>query len=389
MKKILFLTTILPLKAHSGGEIVSRLFVDKLISLGYSVDVLGYLRKNNSEANIPHHMHLVKEIIIESHTSKWFTIINILKSFIYKRCYSSQKYITKEYIESLKNYVTQNDYSLIIIDHFQMGWLLKYIPHHIKIASIAHNVESDLYKELSQDSSVGLLLRQIYKHETKKMFSLEKQLINISQFVWLLTNNNKEMYAEFCTDNKKKMKTIIIPPINESNSNIMFNQECWDIGIIGTWTWEANSKGLTWFFDRVYPQLPKNVSICVAGKGADWLQNKYMNVQYVGFVEDADLFMLNSKVVAIPSVAGDGIQIKSIQAISLGQQIVATSFALRGIDDVPAYVRCADKPDLFAQELITMISSEQRDYKEFAQQWSRKRHIQFESTILECVNFVK
>jgi len=386
--KILFLTTILPLKASSGGEIVSRLFVDKLKSLGYAVDVLGYLRKNDNDSAIPSNMHLVKKIIIESHSSKWFTIVNILKSIIHKRCYSSQKYITKEYIQALKQHIAQNDYSLAIIDHSQMGWLLKYIPRHIKIASIAHNVETDLYKELSQDVSVNLLLRQIYKRETKKMLSLEKQLISVSQFVLVLTKSNNEKYAEFCPDCKNKLKTITIPPINEPNNTVTFNQECWDIGIIGTWTWEANNKGLLWFFEEVYPQLPANISIRIAGKGADWLQGKFKNVQYVGFVDSADLFMQKSKVIAIPSVAGDGIQIKSIQAISLGQQIVATSFALRGIDGIPAYVRCADEPGKFAEELVAMLSSEQQNFKELALQWSNQRSTQFESVILECMNSI-
>lgn len=388
MKKILFLTTILPLKGHSGGEIVSRLVIDKLISLGYEVDVLGYLRKNDINLDIPPYMHLVKNIIIESHTSKWFVIINILKSLLTRQGYSSQKYITKEYTELLKKHLRENNYSLIIIDHSQMGWLLDFIPSHIKTVFIAHNVEYDLYQELSQDASMNLLFRKIYNREAKKILSLEKRLISISQFVWVLTNKNLQRYAEFCPNYKEKLKTIVIPPIKEPKSNIRVTSESWDIGIIGTWTWDANNKGLVWFFEEIYPLLPKDISIRVAGKGADWLQHKYENVAYLGFVQDANIFMQNSKVIAIPSIAGDGVQIKSIQSISLGQQIVATSFALRGIDNIPIYVSLADKPNVFAQKLIDIISSEQQNYKDFAIQWSKERNIQFKNVILECLKEV-
>lgn len=388
MKKILFLTTILPLKRNSGGEIVSRLIFDKLIALGYNVDILGYLRKHDNNLDIPSNMHLVKKIIIESSTSKWFTIITIFKSLLYRQGYSSQKYITKEYIQLLKKQLEKNDYSLIIIDHSQMGWLLDFIPSHIKIAFISHNVECDLYKELSQDISVNSLLRQIYKRETKKMLSLEKKLIRKSQFVWVLTNKNRERYIDFCPDCKNKLKTIVIPPIIEPIRNIEVIKKCWDIGIIGTWTWEANNKGLIWFFEEVYPQLPKNTSIRIAGKGAEWLQNRYKSVKYMGFVEDANIFMRSSKVIAIPSIAGDGVQIKSIQAISLGQQIVATSFALRGIENVPIYVTFADEPNIFAQKLIDAISSNQQNYKGLTTQWGKKRNVQFENVVLECLKKV-
>lgn len=378
--KILFLTTILPLKPSSGGEIVSKLFVNNLEALGHSVDVVGYLRQEDTTEFIPSNMHLAKKVVIESKTSKLFTVTKLLKSFIHGSCYSSEKYITEEYINSMQSLLYKHDYSLIIIDHFQMGWVLKYLPSNIPIASIAHNVESDLYKQLSDNKNTNFIYKYIYTQEACKMRSLENKIINASKYVWLLTENNKIRYSELFANNENKLTTVCIPPVKAID--LTYSEENikkWDIGIIGTWTWKANMDGLVWFFENVYPLLPLSITISVAGIGADWLHNKYKNVSYLGFVDSANIFINKSKVIAIPSIAGDGIQIKSIQAIAQGIQIVATSFALRGIDDLPSYVQKADDPIKFKEELLLMISSSKEHFDE-ATKWIDNRKVQFTKT---------
>lgn len=212
---------------------------------------------------------------------------------------------------------------------------------------------------------------------------IEKQLMNSSLFVWMLTSDNRERYRQLLSNCEEKMKVVCIPPSNISSDFYMAGEEKkWDIGILGTWTWKANNDGLKWFFEEVYPLLSTSISIRVAGLGADWLLNKYKNVLYVGFVEDANRFMNNSKVIAIPSIAGDGIQIKTIQAISLGQKIVATSFALRGIDNLPVYVSQADSPIEFKEKLMSMIYMEEQDYRKDAIYWCNDRKEQFINSLV-------
>lgn len=381
--KILFLTTILPIKPSSGGEIVSRLFIDNLTALGHNVDVLGYLRKKEMSENRPSNMYLVKEIVIESNSSKLVTMINLMKSYIAGISYSSQKYITKEYIKSIRGHLKNNKYQLIIIDHCQMGWVLEYLPPNVTISYVAHNVECDLYEQLSKSNDINNILCYIYKREAYKIRILEQKLVLVSKYVWLLTLDNKSRYFNLFTEDENKLKVVCIPPTDipqiTSQQN---NQKSWDIGIIGTWSWKANLDGLKWFIEEVYPLLPESTTISIAGIGADWLLNKYKNVSYIGFVDDANSFMKNSKVIAIPSTTGDGIQIKTIQAISLGQKIVATPFALRGISNLPSYVDCAESPIEFKNKLVSMISSIQQNHDEEAIQWGKDRQKQFLNTLI-------
>jgi polysaccharide biosynthesis protein PslH len=144
--------------------------------------------------------------------------------------------------------------------------------------------------------------------------------------------------------------------------------------LLGTWTWQPNQEGLQWFFECVYPRLPTSISIQVAGKGADWLQNRYPNVRYCGFVPDAQAFIAQAKVMAIPVVSGGGIQIKTLEAISSGVSIVATPTALRGITDYPRSVKVASAPQEFADRAIELISQPTTDHqRRDAMVWSQKR----------------
>ena len=67
-------------------------------------------------------------------------------------------------------------------------------------------------------------------------------------------------------------------------------------------------------------------------------------IECPGFVEDAATFLGGGRVVAVPAVAGSGIQVKTLDAIAAGRPTVATTLALRGIDSPPATVRVADEP---------------------------------------------
>jgi len=382
--RILFLTTVLPVKARSGGEFVTRLFIEKLNELAHNIDVVGYLRPNES-LSLPNNWYVVKNIPIESNTSKLFTTVNILKSIIAGRCYSVQKFKSRGYIKCVNNLLNIKSYDFIIIDHFQMGWLIDFLPTRIHLLFISHNVESDLYKQLSEDKYGNKFLPILYKREAKLMKELEAKILKRAIAVWVLTETNKLRYKELYPDLEiDRLLPVQIPPLRLPLNIVKKNKKC-DIGLLGTWSWEANMQGLLWFFKKVYPLLPNFISIYVAGVGAERLSGRFDNVQYLGFVDNADNFINDCKVVAIPSIAGDGIQIKTIHTISLGQRVVATSFALRGVEMFPSYVFKADAPTDFAELLLTCVSEDYRDNVEEAKKWCEKRNDLFTSVLSETL----
>ena len=219
-----------------------------------------------------------------------------------------------------------------------------------KVIFIAHNLEHQLY-EAQLKNAQSSLSKYIYKREAHLIKKMEDKLAVSSKQVWTLTSHDSNYFYS----QNQISKVFHLPSIRTKPPKNVVTKYC-DIGIIGSWTWKANKYGLEWFFQAVYPHLPTNISIHVAGSGAQWLMEKYPNVKYCGFVNDAQLFMAQAKVVAIPSISGGGIQIKTLDAITSGSPIVATTVAMRGILDYPSAIKIADEPECFALSLMQFLT---------------------------------
>ncbi|EPL8208814.1 glycosyltransferase family 4 protein [Raoultella ornithinolytica] len=356
--KILFLTTVLPIRARSGGEIVSQKIIDELLLNNWKVDVIGYTREIESGYEKPVNYFSAGVRIIETKSNKKQTFLWLINAFIKKNALSVQKYIDRNYIDLTLRKIEQNKYAYIFIDHTQMLWILDFLPTDVRVVLISHNVESELYRTLSEDAS-GWVKTKLLVRESLHISRLEKDNISKIDQVWALSESDKSFYenliATIDRNNAKCIKFDALPvltPDLDSNKKIEY-----DISILGTWTWDANMQGLQWFFEKVYPLLSQKISIHVAGKGADWLAEKFPNVTYRGFVNDAHDFMVASRLILIPSIAGAGVQIKTLDAITVGRPIIATNFALRGLEDYPSYVHAVDQPTKMAEIVNSVIKS--------------------------------
>ena len=71
--KILYLTTVLPRKRKTGGEIASQCFIDALAQSGHNVVVVGYQRKNDAIEKISSEIS-VDERYIETNKNIFFIL---------------------------------------------------------------------------------------------------------------------------------------------------------------------------------------------------------------------------------------------------------------------------------------------------------------------------
>ena len=379
--KILYLTTVLPNKRRTGGEIASQYFIDALKQSGHEVLVVGYQRKNdviqknNTEVS-------VGERYIETDKAKFYPIVWMLLSFFKKLPYSSAKYYSKIYIEKIKHLLLNENYDVIIIDHFQLGWLESFINDRAKLILNTQNVEHELYMAQLKNTR-NYILKWVYKREARLFKNMENKLANVAKEVWTLTPYDCRYFSSVKKEGRVRVfampSSLTTLPDKPADKN-------YDVGIIGTWTWKANRLGLKWFFQAVYPHLPADLLIQVAGKGAEWLHGRYSNVKYCGFVPSAQAFMAQAKVIAIPSISGSGVQIKTLDAIASGFPVVATPIALRGISEYPCSVSIAEKPEDFANSLMKLLAlPTAQDFCRDGVAWSQSRREKFFADVAEAI----
>ncbi len=388
--KILYLTTVIPSSRTTGGEIASQSFIDVLEKNGHDVLVFGYQRigdiqqqkKNEIVAGTRH---------IESHKSQFSPLFWMGDSFLKQYPYSAAKYYSSNYVKKIRKILELNSYDIAILDHAQIYWIADLLPEKVKkIIFIAHNIEHEIYL-LQYHNTPNQLAKYIYQREAHLIKAYEDNLARMASQVWTLTSHDSKY---FCGLNPNTKVFDLPSSLHFSTESLQHqtSSKKFDIGIIGSWTWNANMLGLKWFFQKVYPYLPEHLSIHVAGKGAEWLSGEYENVHYCGFVPDVQEFMAQAKAIAIPSVAGGGVQIKTLDAIASGLPIVATPVALRGIFEYPSYIEVAEQPDKFAHILTYLVTS--GDFEEDSRsklfderrQWLKLRQQQFVTKIASAVD---
>jgi hypothetical protein len=381
--KILFLTTILLSKNCNGGEVASQCFIDALRQLGNQVSVVGYQRKGDVIAQKPPEVFVVDERYTETSKSKFYTIWWLALSFFKSLPYSSAKYYSSPFVEIVKKLLDSKNYDIVIIDHSQLAWLEQFIKDKDRLIAIAHNVEHQIYQENSKNTS-NFIGKLIYEREADLIKVQEDKLATKAKQVWTLTQHDSKYFSTI--NSTEKARIFALPPGSGKLQNKSISKQ-FDIGLLGSWTWKANQEALQWFLQAVYPHLPANLSIHVAGKGADELIPNYSNIHYRGVVPDAQEFMAQAKVVAIPTLSGGGIQIKTLDAIASGSAIVATPVALRGISDPPATVQVAEQPEDFANLLVSTVTSPSMQQAcNDARNWYQARREQFLADISCAIN---
>jgi hypothetical protein len=377
--EILFLTTVLPGKMRMGSEVASQSIIDELIKLGCKVTVVGYIRRDDNY-DLGTNEICAGRRYIETKTTKLYPLFWLASAILRGLPYSVAKYRSNSFARLVESLLRKKHYDIAIIDHVQMSWLANSVAVTDGTIGLAHNVEHQMYNSFISEQN-SALRRWVFRRESRLLQQMEIDFANKVDQMWALTR----LDADFFTGVKKSgdVKEIPLPAGAAPSKGALVHKE-FDIGLIGSWTWKANEEGLRWFFDSVYPHLSTNVTICIAGSGAKWLKGYYANVKYLGFVDDVREFLQQARVVAIPTLSGGGIQIKTLDAIASGSHIVATPLALRGIADHPSTVVVAETPEKFAAQLRAAVKSSDMDSSAaLAIDWSQRRQSLFSSKVVQ------
>lgn len=212
---------------------------------------------------------------------------------------------------------------------------------------VAHNVEHWSAAE-NASSARSLVGRLLYTREARLLKQLESKLCGQAAFVFTLAEDDRALLG---VADDRRSTTLSLTTCSTAPLPISHRHPTYDLGLIGTWTWQPNRVGLDWFLERVVPELPHAMTIKIAGRAPAGLRSSHPGVDFVGRVDDAIAFVQGAKVIPLISQAGTGVQLKTIETFELGLPAVATRSSLRGIVDVPENCTVADDPAAFALAL--------------------------------------
>ncbi len=127
---------------------------------------------------------------------------------------------------------------------------------------------------------------------------------------------------------------------------------------------EHNVYGLRWFLEQVWPQINSTMpqaTLHVCGTVCSKIKNTFPNVKLLGRVEQLDPEYGAAEVCLIPLIAGSGLKIKLVEALSHGRACVATSVGVQGVKELKdKALIVADTSENFARTVLTVLNNPQQ-----------------------------
>lgn len=355
---LVFVSSLLPVeKPASGFDIANRVLLDGLRDRGIKVSTLGYKSPGSQLAQADGTVVLGEQEITTARASATTKLRWLATAVAHATTFSSAKMLacgTRAFLEGLGKLAP---FDGLVLNSVQLpGAFIKEVAEYPSIF-VAHNVEAHSARENARHAA-GVVERFLFGREARLVSGLEETLCRRAKFVWTLSEDDRKTLAggdDSRSASLPLVTSLATPAPTGPDRKIEF-----DIGLIGSWNWKPNRIGLDWFLTRVAAALPSETTIAVAGDIADPPPTIHPQVKFLGRVPQADLFLRSCAVVALPSTAGTGVQLKTIETFEAGLPSVATTLGVRGIAGIPANCSVKDDPAEFAQALIEKLQAQSR-----------------------------
>lgn len=253
-------------------------------------------------------------------------------------------------IKKVKRYICDLDIDAIFADSSTIGYLIKTIRCNVPIISFFHNIEANYAWNK-------------YKHEGKKYivaywsyFHNEKYMVRLADRIILLNKRDeKELRRLYGRNADFFLPISFTDTFDEKKIRTQPNQR-FELLFVGS-LFQPNLEGLKWFIDEVMPRLDKEkYTLKIIGKNLETKRREleHENVEVIGTVDNLDEYYFMADAVVIPIFYGDGMKVKTAEAMMYGKMIFATDEALEGydVDNVEGIYRCND-----AEEFVDQLKS--------------------------------
>ncbi|MGX5735287.1 glycosyltransferase [Bosea thiooxidans] len=353
--RLAFLTSLVPVaRPDTGFEIANAAVLSALRAAGHDVTAIGFVRPGEVPAE-PEKAVVVAAVDIENAVVSPMQRLGWLAAAFRHRlpvaCAKLRQAGAGRLVEAVR---AHGPFDAIVLNSVMLPGAF---PELLKLAPcilVEHNLEYVSARQSAKHAR-NPLLRWLYAREARLLEATERRLWREARFVWTLSEEDRQALGP-----EGQAKSGVLPLVSGDAGAAAQDgpeeEQAFDIGLIGTWSWEPNRVGLDWFLRDVCPLLPADLRVAVAGRIPPEMQAP-PNVALVGRVPAADAFLRSCRIIALASRAGTGVQLKTVEAMQLGLPAVATSLSCRGFTELPANFTLADTPADFAKALVERLAA--------------------------------
>lgn len=353
---ILLVTTKLPYPPTDGGRIVVYESLKRLAERGHNVTLLCF-SPNESQDVAALEQFCRVELVAHDTSTRWFRALMHLFSPV---PYNISKYHAEEMSERIHQFLAQEDYDLVHLEHLHMAFYASTArEHHVPVVLRQQNVESQITERLALGSSK---LQRLYAHvQSGRMKRYEASACEQADLCLAITAADARSLLQL----NPRIRTAVVPagvdlqyfaPVQD------VSEEPFTIVSVAALDWLPNVDSVLWFCDRIFPRVRQELPqarLLVVGKNPPASVRalaRRENVVVTGFVEDIRQYIAQGSVVVVPMRMGGGIRVRILQAMAMGKPVVSTSLGAEGIDVTDREdILLADGEADFAQATVQLL----------------------------------
>ena len=239
----------------------------------------------------------------------------------------------------------------LFLDSSLLGKILKGLNPNIEKIVFFHNIESEYAWHKVKKQGIYFLPSYIVSQYNEK-----KVIQCADRIICLNARDNHILEKKY-----GRLADLILPisfndrfdekrVVCQAEKNLLF------VGSL----FPPNYDGIKWFVEEVMSEL-KDFKLLIVGKDFEQKRGELErnNVEVIGTVKNPDLYYYQNAVVVMPILYGDGMKVKTAEAMMFGKTIFATTEALEGydIDKILSGIYCCNQKEEF-------ISGIRRAFKE-------------------------
>lgn len=275
---------------------------------------------------------------VKSSPSKVSTFFNCLKG--YTRGY------TKHCEDAIITAITRKHYDYLYIDFSGYGVSLKRIRKIFngKIITFFHDVEYMYEMNRAKHEN------KLYLLSALAIKKAEENVVKYSDYIIALNSRDHELIKKIYGREPDINLPVSFKDIADE-SRLVNERENEYLLFVGA-DFGPNVDGLRWFIANIMPYVSRQLK--VVGKGMERYKaemSRY-NVEVIGIVEDLSDYYYKAAAVVLPIRYGDGMKVKTAEALMYGRTIIGTDEAFEGYDikdGVEGY--CCNKIEEFIEAI--------------------------------------
>lgn len=280
------------------------------------------------------------------------------------KLFSAVTGITHRYQSTAIQLIRANQYDYCVFDHSSIGGtLIHKLSKKTKSIVINHNFEPAYFA----DNTTNLLYRLLLLPAVR---SCERQAYLNASFNLFLTEEDKNQFqAEYGTPMGQSLVTGLFSTKDTPDVYPVMTLQLKRPVVVITGSLDniQNIDGIKYFANELYPHIPKDVTVIVAGKNPGpeiySLLNGKPNIRLIPNPEDMRNVIRQGNIFLSPARLGSGIKVRVTDGLRGGLPVIAHEISSRGYAPyiTAGVFRHFSTSEEFAQQLTGLIEDINKD----------------------------